>query len=386
MAHFGIDAKRIFFNHSGLGNYSRRFYQALANNFADDSFFLYSPKPVPENNPYLKEILAINSTIKTPDSSLHRMMGGIFWRSGLVHDQLIKDHIDVYYGLSNEIPFGIQKMDLKKVVVIHDLIFLRYPELYPGMDVFFYKMKTKYACKHSDYIITASEQTKKDVIDFYGVDPAKITVLYPCSDSKFYNPVVEDSSSFFNKEKDYVISIGAITPRKNLMKTIQAMQIVNVRHDLDLVVIGTATGLGRKYLETIREFINRNNMTDRVHFLDNVPYKYVPDLCRKAKLLVYPSQFEGFGMPIVEGLFSKIPVITSEGGVFPEAAGDGALYIDPEFPEQIAEAMEKILGSVELKNEMVNKGWQFAQRFTQEHIENEILTFHHSIVGKKAIP
>lgn len=381
MMNLGFDAKRIFFNHSGLGNYSRRFYQTLSKNLSNDSLFLYSPREVPGDNPYLKDIISGNSRIVTPDKSLYKLAGGSLWRSGLICKQLLKDNLTIYYGLSNEIPFGIHKMSLKKVVVIHDLIFLRYPELYPMTDTFFYKRKTKYACDYADHIITASEQTRQDVIDFYGIDAGKITVLYPCSDAKFYRQEAEDSSSFFKTEKDYVISIGAITPRKNLLKTIQAMKLVHSRHDLDLVVIGTATGLGRKYLETIRNFIHRNNMTDRVHFLGNVPYHFVPDLCRKAKLMVYPSQFEGFGMPIVEGLFSKIPVITSKGGVFPEAAGDSALYVDPDHPEQIAEAMNEILESVELRNKMVSKGWVFAQRFTQDNIENEILRFHNTIIS-----
>ena len=379
MANIGIDAKRIFFNHSGLGNYGRRFYQALAKNLPGDSFFLYSPKIVPDNNPYIKDFQGANTRIIIPDKKLHRMFGGALWRSGLISDQLSENKIDVFYGLSNEIPFGIHKKGLKKVVVIHDLIFLRYPELYPKTDVFFYRKKTKYACRYSDHIIAASEQTKTDIVDFYGIAPDKISVLYPCSDSMFYQETVEDSSEFFRTDHEYVISVGAITPRKNLLKTVQAMQIIQQNHDLELVVIGTAKGMGRKYLVTINEFIRQNNMADRVHFLGNVPYKFVPDLCRKAKLMVYPSQFEGFGMPIVEGLFSKIPVITSKGGVFPEAAGDAALYVDPEYPEEIADAIQNVLTSPELRNEMIIKGLRFAERFTQENTENEILRFHRSI-------
>jgi glycosyltransferase involved in cell wall biosynthesis len=129
----------------------------------------------------------------------------------------------------------------------------------------------------------------------------------------------------FRAKRKYIISIGAITPRKNLMKTVQAFNLVKDKHDLDLVVIGTAVGLGRYYLKTVMSFIEENHLSDRIHFLDNVPYQYVPALCKNAELMVYPSQFEGFGMPIVEGLFSGIPVITSKGGCFPEAGGDDAV-------------------------------------------------------------
>jgi len=375
----GIDAKRIFFNNSGLGNYGRRFYHALAKSLPADSFCLYTPKPVPADNPYLKEIHITNSRIVEPKKGYHKIFDGALWRSGLIRRQLQQDKIGIYYGLSNEIPFGINKLNIIKVVIIHDLIFLRYPELYPKFDVLFYKKKTKYACAHSDFIIAASEQTRQDMISFYHIPAEKISVLYPCSDPMFYDENAADSSQFFLPERDYIISIGAITPRKNLLKTVQALHLVKDTLDLDLVVIGTAVGLGREYLRSIRDFIQKNGLEDRVHFLGNVPYKLVPDLCRKAQLMIYPSQFEGFGMPIVEGLFSKIPVITTKGGCFPEAGGDGAVYINPNDPEEIAAMIKQIMDSKELRSEMVSKGIEYAERFKQVNIEHDIMKFHRSI-------
>jgi glycosyltransferase involved in cell wall biosynthesis len=195
----------------------------------------------------------------------------------------------------------------------------------------------------------------------------------------FYEGAPEDSSQFFKPPRDYIISIGAITPRKNLLKTVMALNQVKDKFELDLVVIGTAVGLGRKYLETVADYISKNHLSERVHFLGNVPYKFVPDLCRKAEMMIYPSQFEGFGMPIVEGLFSGIPVITSMGGCFPEAGGEGAVYINPEKDEEIALWIEKILNSPELRKEMTHKGIAYAERFKQLNIENEIISFHRSV-------
>jgi glycosyltransferase involved in cell wall biosynthesis len=375
----GIDAKRIFFNHSGLGNYSRRFCLALAKNLQDDRFLLFSPKPVPSGNPYLDETIRDNVRIVLPENSLYRLMNGSVWRSALITKQLQKDKIDIYYGLSNEIPFGIKKLSMKKVVVIHDLIFLRYPELYPAADVFFYKKKTRYAAQYSDHIIAASGQTKQDIIDFYHVKPEKITVLYPCSASMFYQENVDDSSQFFKPHREYIISIGAITPRKNLLKTVMALNQVKDKFELDLVVIGTATGLGKKYLETIKDYISKHGLAGRVHFLGNVPYKFVPDLCRKAEMMVYPSQFEGFGMPIVEGLFSGIPVITSKGGCFPEAGGDAAIYVNPQRHEEIASWIATIMDSPELRKTLTEKGLAYAERFKQKNMEDEIVRFHKSV-------
>lgn len=375
----GLDAKRIFFNNSGLGNYGRRFYRALAKNPSDDRFFLYSPRPVPKANPYLKEVEPANSEIILPGNPLFKMLGGSPWRSGLINGRLKKDQIDIYYGLSNEIPFGTGNHGIARAVIIHDLIFLRYPQLYPGIDVFFYKQKTRYAAKNSRYIIAVSEQTKRDIVEFYQVPEDKISVIYPCSDPIFYNGETVDSSGFFSLKRKYIISIGAITPRKNLMKTVQAFNLVREKYDLDLLVIGTAVGLGKEYLKSVMNFIAEHHFSDRVHFLDNVPYHYVPDLCRKAELMVYPSQFEGFGMPIVEGLFSKIPVITSKGGCFPEAGGDAAVYVNPDDFEETAGWIDKLMESGPLRNELIAKGLKYADRFRQENIEREIVKFHNSV-------
>lgn len=375
----GLDAKRIFFNNSGLGNYGRRFYHGLEKNSAGDTFYLYSPRSIPSDNPYLKEVNQSNSLISSPDRSWKKMLGGTPWRSGLIDSRLKKDHIAVYYGLSNEIPYGTGRSGMIKVVIIHDLIFLRYPQLYPAIDTVFYKAKTRYACKHADYIIAASGQTKLDIVNFYHVPENKITVIYPCSDPILYAEDAIDPGEFFKTERRYIISIGAITPRKNLLNTVQAFNMVKDKYDLDLVVIGTAVGLGRDYLKTITGYIEQNRMSDRVHFLGNVPYQFVPSLCRNAELMVYPSQFEGFGMPIVEGLFSKIPVITSRGGCFPEAGGDAAVYVNSDNFKEIASWIDKLISSDSLKQELVSKGIRYAEKFRQENIEKEIVDFHRSI-------
>ena len=378
----GLDAKRIFFNHSGLGNYSRRFYRALASNLKDDSFFLYSPRKISPDNPYFTEVIHENSMIKSPAGKIAGLFGGSVWRSGLVAGQLSSDSIDIYYGLSNEIPFGTRNSGTIKIVIIHDLIFLRYPALYPAIDRAFYKKKTRYACKYSDRIIAASEQTKQDIVDFYNIPGDKISVIFPGTDPSFYADSCLDSGGFFSTPRKYIISIGAITPRKNLLNTVKAFNTIKDRYDLDLVVIGTATGLGKEYLKEISGYIVENDLSERIHFLGNVPYKFVPDLCRKAQLLAYPSQFEGFGMPIVEALFSRIPVITTRGGCFPEAGGDAAIYTDPDSIDELAGAMEKIMHSPELRKDLISKGLAHAARFKQVNIEKDILGFHNMVISE----
>lgn len=378
----GIDAKRFFFNTSGLGAYSRGFYKALASQNIDDKFYLYS-KDMNENNAYLHAniIQWENTQSISPTYFYEKLFGAALWRSYFIGNQLNKDKIDIYYGLSNEIPYGIEKLKTKSVVVIHDLIFLRYPNLYPKTDVFFYKRKTDFACKNANYIVAVSEQTKADIVHFLNVNPDKISILPPICKEMYAKNIFPNSKipQEFQPKKDYILSVGAITPRKNLLQTVQAFQLIQQKLDIDLVIVGTAVGLGRKYLAEIQAFISKHHLTDKIHFLGNVPNAYLPFLYQNAKMLVYPSQYEGFGMPIVESLFSKTPVITSMGSCFEQTAGGGALYVNGNESEEIAAAIEKLLISSSLREGLIAKGWQHVQQYTSENIENEISQFHSKV-------
>lgn len=378
----GIDAKRFFFNTSGLGAYSRGFYKALVSKATDDRFYLYSKK-VRENNPYLHsgEIKWENTKCVSPQNFYEKLFGAALWRSYFINNQLNKDKIDIYYGLSNEIPYGIQKTKTKSVAVIHDLIFLRYPNLYPKTDVFFYKRKTDFACKNADYIVAVSEQTKADIIHFLNVKPEKITILPPICKEMYAQNASSSAKNptEFHFKKDYILSVGAITPRKNLLKTVQAFQLIHQKLEVDLVIVGTAVGLGRNYLAEIQAFIAKHHLTDKIHFLGNVSDAQLPSLYQNAKMLVYPSQYEGFGMPIVESLFSKTPVITSLGSCFDGTAGGGALYVNPNEITEIADSIEKLLINNALRENLIIAGFQHVQQFSAENIANEIFRFHSSI-------
>jgi glycosyltransferase involved in cell wall biosynthesis len=376
----GIDAKRFFFNSSGLGVYARNFYKALSSLAIEDNFYLYT-KLVKSENIYLREVKKQNTTLVSPQHFHEKIFGGAFWRSYFIHNQLIKNKIDIYYGLSNEIPMGIEKQKTKSVVVIHDLIFLRYPNLYPAIDVFFYKKKTAFSCKNADFILTISEQTKKDIVDFLHINPNKIHIIPPnCNDI-----YVEKEKEAINLpknlqfDKPYILSVGAITPRKNLLKTVQAFQLIAEKTGIDLVIVGSAVGLGKAYLAEIQEFIHKNNLSHKIHFLENVANQYLPTLYRNAQMLVYPSQFEGFGLPIIEALFCKTPVITSNGSCFDTTAGGGALYVNPNEITEIAAAIEKLLISKELRADLISKGFLHVQQFKTENVAKQIFEFHTKI-------
>src|SRR5829696_3916129 len=181
----GFDAKRAYHNGTGLGHYSRTLIRSLAEYFPQHQYFLFNPKPTDLfhlNGKNIHEVL--------PSKLLHKTLSSV-WRSTWIKNDLEKNEIDIYHGLSNEIPFDIQKSGLRSVVTIHDIIFEHYPEQYSRIDVEIYKRKFRYSCEHADKIIAISEQTKKDIIEFYKTREEKITVCYQSCNPAFTKKVDE---------------------------------------------------------------------------------------------------------------------------------------------------------------------------------------------------
>ncbi|MBP7184224.1 MAG: glycosyltransferase family 4 protein [Saprospiraceae bacterium] len=379
----GIDAKRIFFNSTGLGNYSRRFYNCLSTfAFQQDEIYLYSNRKFSDNK-YCSELNNFDKVeLRFPTKWYEKLFGGALWRSYFINKQLRSDKISIFYGVSNEIPLRPKHSTIVTVAIIHDLIFLKYPELYPALDVIFYKMKVKYACRHANFIISASQQTKDDLIDLLKVSPEKITVIHPACDPIFYeksDSVSNPTSAALSLPKKYLLSLGAITPRKNQLLTVKAFQAIKEHYDLDLVIVGNAVGLGKHYLKEIKDYIAASGIEDCVHFLNNVPNHDIPALYRGAEILIYPSIYEGFGMPIVESLMCGTPVIATQGGCFEEAGGNAAFYLSSLDEHAIAEKIELILKNPELKTEKLESAKEHLAQFKVESITSSIKDFHNKV-------
>jgi glycosyltransferase involved in cell wall biosynthesis len=222
----------------------------------------------------------------------------------------------------------------------------------------------------SDRIIAISQQTCSDIQEFLGIEEEKIDVIYQGCDPVFYS-VVEKSVKEKLKEKyslpgNYLLSVGTIEPRKNLLKIVQALHLDSI--DIPLLVIGRPT----PYLEQVKRFI-RENSVPNIQFLSNVPNEDLPGLYQMADIFLYPSKFEGFGIPILEALSSRTPVITSTGSCFAEAGGKSSLYVHPDEPEELAKSIRKILDDSSLRENMRRAGFEHAMRFTEDIIADNIM-------------
>jgi len=373
----GFDAKRLYGNFTGLGNYSRTLVKNLNEFHPEHDYYLYTPRirQSPQTLPFLNESRYKTRMPGTPFKS--------YWRTCSVKKQLSRDGIQIFHGLSNEIPLNIQKTGIKSVVTIHDLIFRHYPETYKPFDRWMYDLKFRYACEHADRIIAISESTKRNIIQFYGTDPDKIEVVYQACDPIYYQlsdpEEVKRIVQQYNLPADYLLSVGSVEPRKNLKRVIESYDHLKKDLQIPMVVIGK----GGKYKQEVKEMISKAGLENLVIWINGLSDNHdLHALYQSARALIYPSYSEGFGLPVAEALLSKTPVITSGRSSMTEAGGPGSLYVDPDSSEQIAFAIEKILTDSTLCSTVIETGYRYAhETFGAEKVTREVMECYGRVLG-----
>ena len=368
----GFDAKRAFHNNSGLGNYSRTLIKNLHSYFPDHEYLLFTP---PHKSNHLHRLVKQNSNIKviTSPNWVPNKLSSL-WRSLMIVNSLKKNKVQLYHGLSNELPHRIHKSNIPSIVTIHDLIFLKHPEWYPKIDVLFYKSKFKSACEKADSIIAISEQTKSDIIEFYKVKEDKIKVIYQSCDPLFYKldnmPYRNEMISKYKFDYPFFFYVGSLNKRKNVHILIDAYAKISDKTDHHLVIVGDGS---KQFKDMLNKKIADHKIEHKISMFHKVPSDDLPALYQLANVFVYPSSYEGFGIPIIEALNSKTPVITSEGSCFKETAGPGAIYTKPGNIKDLADTMYELSVDSSKQKELSENGWRYGQRF---HTDNTTKTLH----------
>lgn len=369
----GFDAKRAFFNSSGLGNYSRNLLNALAKNFPGIHYYLFTPKT--KNRFILDNDKQF--TLVEPDKPVFRLFNSL-WRRVFMTNEIKRRKIDLFHGLSHELPVGIEKAGVKSIVTVHDVIFIRFPELYKWLDRKIYTRKIIHACKVSDRIVAVSKQTRDDLIACLGVRPDKITVIYqgcnPCFRNNFSEGYHKGIRAKYNLPERYLLYVGTIEERKNLLSVIKALHIADI--NIPLVVVGRKV---KPYFKKVLNYITDNGL-DKIIFLEGISNSDLPVIYREAECFIYLSFVEGFGIPLLEALVSRTPVITTAGGCFPEAAGPGSIYVDPHDPEQIGKAIIKVTSDKDLREKMISIGAAYADNFKDDLIARDYMTLYQSML------
>lgn len=372
----GFDAKRAFNNYTGLGNYSRYIIEALLEYAPEHQYFAYTPKL---KGNWHNSLADFPSKLKVQLPVSFAKLPAALWRSWFIANDLQKDKIEVFHGLSNEIPYSMSKTGIKSVVSIHDLIFLRYPEQYPALDRFFYERKFKYACQNADAVVAISEQTKRDIIDFYGTSADRIHVIYQGCQPVFCQRIadtniIDQVKQKYGIRKPYILCVASFTERKNQLRLIKAFEQLDTK-DYDLVLVGGKS----KYLEELKAYIGQAGIQNQVHFLNGVPAEDLPALYQGSSLFVYPSLFEGFGIPIIEALHSGVPVVAAKGSCLEEAGGGGALYANPLDVNDLADKIQKVLSNEALQNKLISKGLEHVKQFATKPIAEKLTQVYQSL-------
>jgi glycosyltransferase involved in cell wall biosynthesis len=365
----GFDAKRAFHNFSGLGNYSRLLIQSLAELYLENQYFLYTPKY--KAHPLHNFVNLNNCTIKTP-AGIASWLPSSFWRSFFVAHGINAQNIDIFHGLSGELPVSPLKMP--KVVTIHDLIFMRYPEYYASFDRKMYEKKFKYACKIANKIIAVSQQTADDCIRFLDADHRKIEIGYQSCDPMFLMQQKDDTVlAKYNLPKKFILNIGTIEARKNLLSLVKALKFMD--EEVSLVAIGGKTS----YTTLVEKYLTENHLTHRVKLMHNVPFRDFPALYAAASAFVYPSVFEGFGIPVLEALAAGTPVATSDVSSMPEVGGEAALYFNPNQVEDIADKVNLLLNDKGIVAELNENRIKQLEKFSVANVAKTVNAVYRSI-------
>jgi glycosyltransferase involved in cell wall biosynthesis len=355
----GLDAKRIVRNGTGLGSYGR----TLANDLAAIDgldLLLYAPDKGRED---------LRGQVPERQNLHYRYPNGLYslsfcksvWRTRGIAAQAQKDGVQIFHGLSGELPVGIRKRGVKTVVTIHDLIFMRHPEYYNSIDVKIYTRKFRHALREADRIVAISECTKRDICELGGVEADRVDVIYQ-SCAKRFSDIPTDRGLWQVRNKyglpdRYILNVGSIEQRKNVLLAVKALH--RLPDDVALVIVGRHT----PYADEVGQYVKENGLCGRVLMLNGVPDEDLPALYRMADAFVYPSRYEGFGIPIIEAIRLGLPVVACTGSCLEETGGPDSLYVGPDDDEAMAHAISQVLYGVEGRERRIELSQAYVERF-----------------------
>lgn len=254
------------------------------------------------------------------------------------------------------------------VITVYDLSFLHFPERFPRLQRLYLSSQTRRSCRQARRIITISEASRQDVYRFFGVPLAQIDVVVPGVDDR-YQPLPEAAIAPFKEQKGlarFILHVGTLQPRKNIPVLIQAFSQLEDT-TLKLVLIG---GKGWLYDDVFQQ-VNALGLTERVIFTGYVPDDELPLWYNAAELLVFPSVYEGFGLPVVEAMACGTPVVAANSSSIPEAVGEAGLLFAPNDVESLVKQMTAVLTNAHLQNKLRQLGLKHAQTFSWERAGRE---------------
>lgn len=367
----GIDAKRIVRNGTGLGSYGRTLVNDLIRmGDSDMQLRLYAPD---EGRDDLRGQIIGDGNVQFCYPNGHpSALRKAWWRSRGVLSDLQRDGVEVYHGLSGELPVGLRKKGIRSVVTIHDLIFMRHPEYYHWIDTRIYEWKFRQALREADRIIAISERTRQDIIELGGEEYAdRIELIYQSFAPRFSSEVRAERKTqvreHYKLPQRFVLNVGTIEERKNLALAAEAVELLP--QDIHLVAVGRQT-----------EYAKRIPHSDRIHLLSGVSDNDLAAIYAMAEAFVYPSRYEGFGIPIIEAIAAGLPVVACTGSCLEEAGGPYSMYVGPDNVIEMTEALKMSLRGARGRAERIRKSREYIRRFEGNDVASQVARLYHTLL------
>tara|TARA_Y100001934_G_C12360469_1_gene780402 strand:+ start:1377 stop:2252 length:876 start_codon:yes stop_codon:yes gene_type:complete len=284
--------------------------------------------------------------------------------------------VNLYHGLTQQIPRSIRGTGIPKILTIHDLIFLRYPEFFKDEALDKHEQQLREACEVTQKIVAVSEATKADLISLLGIEPSKIEVIYSACDKRYWGAVPLEVRlkvrQKYGLPERYLLYVGSMSKRKDLLSIVKAIAFLPDRDRIPLVVVGAET----RHTGFVKEYLSRYKLHKWIIFAGGVTTEELPAVYQGAEIFLYTSIYEGFGMPILEAITSGVPVIVSNTSAMPEAGGPGARLVTPQAVDQIASAIQDISQDAQLRHQMIKRGKVHASKFASGVVTGQMMDLY----------
>ena len=352
----GFDGSRSFSSkRTGTENYAYQLLKALTKIDHDNQYVVYTRLSI--TSTIVEDIVKGHENFQFKEIKWPRL-----WTQGGLAIQTFKDNLDVLFVPAHTLPI-IRRPGLKTVVTVHDLGSQYLPQMHQLKQRAYLGLMQKFQLKTASRIIAVSNATKQDLIEKISIKKEKVEVVYEGYNKEIYRNRLKYSDI---EEKKYFIFVGTIQPRKNLERIIIAFS--RQSSVFNLVIAGSKGWLS----DDIYKLPKKLGIENRVKFLGYVPDEQLPALYSGAEALLFPSLFEGFGLPILEAQACGCPVITSNLSSMPEVAGDAAILVDPYSIDDIVKGMERLQG-IGYRVQLIKKGFENIKRFSWEKCAKETL-------------
>ncbi len=364
----GIDARKL--HDFGIGTYVQNLLRQLARIDREWEYVLFCR---PDDQAALAELGPnFRPVVVRAEPYTVREQFSLPWK-------VLRARVDVFHSPHYVLPPLIR---CPAVVTIHDCIHLMFPQYLPNrLAPYYARVFMWWAAHRSARVLTVSEASKHDILRFFRIPPEKVTVIHNAIDDRFRQPPPDEEAyrirERFQLHEPFVLYAGNVKPHKNLERLIEALHQLHTNgfDDLKLLIIGNDIS---KYA-TLRRAVHAHNLHKYVRFLGFVPDQTLAILYRLASVFVFPSLYEGFGLPPLEAMASGTPVVTSNVSSLPEVVGSAAVLVDPTDPRAIAEGIAHVLYGRELREDLRRKGLERAGHFSWERAAREVRAIYGAV-------